>query len=927
MKNRLLHLFNVRTDEASLVTNLFWLQFFQGVGVAIFNTVAFALFLEKFDVLELPKVYLFAALLLWIAGFLYSKVEHALPLKKLVPLIITFVAVSIFVFRMQYSPTSGPWFFFLMFSWYYVVYLLTNLEFWGLAALQFDIRQSKRLFGMIGAGDIPAKLIGYSAVPLLITIFSSANMLAIASVSILCSLIFYFRLRQAGKMDVHVGHGHKHHISQTSTSDWRDLVKGFFGSRMIAFVALLSFIVLTCVTIISFSFYSEIKHEAHTDAQLAAFIAMFYAGGRVFAIFIRLILTGRITNILGTKGSLLISPVILFLFLVSIIALPFFTHDHRVVLYFFGLMAIITEVLKTSLQDPVFLSLMQPLSSNLRLKGHTIVKGIMDPFALAFSGFMLFTLVKLSGRVDLYLLSFLLFVLIIVWVVMIFVVDREYVRTLVNALDKRYSVGNEIDLSDEQTKAVLLEKISSGERGEAIYILNLVEKQYSEEHQELILRALEHPRLEVRMEAIKLSERKKIFASLPHIEKIIAEHIDAELLPEAVKAKCMLQPEDLDNFDDFIEDKDQRLVKAAIIGLMTSGGINAVVTAGQKLLLLISSTQWEERFMSAEIIGELKAPSFYKPLLALLDDENTAVVRAAIASCGKVKNERLMKPLMRMFLNGKHEKQVIDALHEAMDASLREIENALTNEALSRQQQTKLILLCGRIGTDSASKILDGLVWKTPSLRKEVFHALHQCEFKSQPHNRKQHIELMNHYVFASTEILFMIKELEKTPTAQVLVKALYLELDDIRDSLLLLFSFVYDKEKMMKSKNAFSLKRAEGIANALEIIEIEVPKDISLTFIKIFEPGSVEDKCNTLKGHYKTELSYEKIIDSILNNKRHHYHRWTKAAALHSIIFYQGEKKRLWLEQTLNENDILLKETAQKILEETPWYGKYAAA
>ena len=124
MKNRLLHLFNIRTDEAWLVTNLFGLQFFQGVGVAIFNTVAFALFLEHFDVLELPKVYLFAALLLWIAGFAYSKIEHALSIKKLVPLVISFVAVSIFTFRFNYTEPNQPWFLFLMFSWYYVIYLL-----------------------------------------------------------------------------------------------------------------------------------------------------------------------------------------------------------------------------------------------------------------------------------------------------------------------------------------------------------------------------------------------------------------------------------------------------------------------------------------------------------------------------------------------------------------------------------------------------------------------------------------------------------------------------------------------------------------------------------------------------------------------------------------------------------------------------------
>ena len=100
-------------------------------------------------------------------------------------------------------------------------------------------------------------------------------------------------------MDVHVEHEHAHAGNHT-TEGLRDIIKSFFGNRMIAFVALLSFIVMTCVTIISFSFYAEIKHEMHSDAELYSFISMFFVGGRVLAIFIRLILTGRLANILGT---------------------------------------------------------------------------------------------------------------------------------------------------------------------------------------------------------------------------------------------------------------------------------------------------------------------------------------------------------------------------------------------------------------------------------------------------------------------------------------------------------------------------------------------------------------------------------------------------------------------------------------------------
>lgn len=916
MKNRILQLLNIRTDEAWLVTNLFWLQFFQGVGVAIFNSVVLALFIEHFEALELPKVYLFAGVLLLVVGFFYSKVEHALPMKKLVPIVIIFVASSIFLLRANFSEDNHSAYLFVLLSWYYVIYLLTNLEFWGLAALQFDIRQSKRLFGMIGAGDIPAKLFGYSAVPLLVKVFTSENMLMIACASIWCSLIFYYRLKKAGKMDVHVAHEHTRQ-RDSATQNWRELIKGFFGNRMIAFVALLSFIVVTCVTIISFSFYAEVKHEMHGNEQLAAFISMFYAGGRVFAIFVRLILTGRISNILGIKGSLLISPVILFVFLISIISISLFNHDHLVVVYVFGLMAIITEVLKTSLQDPVFLSLMQPLSANLRLKGHTIVKGVMDPFALIFSGFMLYTLLKISGKVDLFQLSYMVFTLLIVWVVMIFLVDREYVKTLVTALNKRYSVGQEIDLDDDKTRKVLLEKISSGERGEAIYALNLIEKQYAEELQPLVLKALDHDKVEVRMEAIQLAERKKIVEALPQIEAIIADKTDTRLLPEAIKAKCMLVPDELENLDEFLDEKDARLMKAAIIGLMTSGGISAVVIAGQKLLHLIDSTEWEERKVAAEIIGELGVHSFYRPLLHLLNDPNSHVVRTAIRASGSVRNEKLMVRLMEFFMERKHEKPILDAMHRAGDVALKEIKNALMNDVLSRQQQSKLILLCGRIGTPAAAKILDDLVWKLPPQRTDIFHALHACEFRSQPHHLAKHIDLMHRHISAATRIVFSIRELGKNTSAKIVSDALYLELNEIRDQLLLLFSFVYSQEKMLKARNAFAMNKKESIANALEVIEIEVPKDISLPFNKLFESGSIEEKCNSLQLSFKEQMSYEKIVDEILKDHKHYYHRWTKAAALYSTGEYSGAEKKGWLAKAKQETDILHYEIAGKLLAE----------
>lgn len=909
MKTKLLKLLNIRTEEAWLVKNLFWLQFFQGFGVAIFNTVAFALFLQYFDVRELPSVYLFSAVLLLISGYAYGKIEHRLSIKQLVPAIIVFVALSILIFRVQFSVLNSPAFLFVLFSWYYVIYLLTNLEFWGLAALQFDIRQSKRLFGMIGAGDIPAKLIGYSAVPILLKFFSPQDLLIFAALSILIALVFYFKLKNAGKLDIHVKHEHGNHSADHNASA-QDIIKSLFGNRMIAFVASLSFIVVTCVTVIGFAFYAEIKRETYSDAQLASFIAVFYAGGRVFALFIRLLLTGRLSNRLGIKGSLLISPVILFLFLISIVLLPFISTANIAVIYVFGAMAIITEVLKTSLQDPVFLSLMQPLSSSLRLKGHTIVKGVMDPFALAFSGISLWLIFKFTPSLDLQSLSYALFILLFAWVALIFLVDKEYVNTLVTALQKRYSVGQEIDLQNEKTQEVLRQKINNGTAGEALYILQLLNKNYNSNFLPHVHSALQHENSQVRMSALNLIEQKRLTDFLPKIDEIITQKEDLNVVSEAVKAKCLLQADDIENYDILLEEKDTQLMKSAIVGLMTSGGINAVVMAGGKLLQLIESTSTTDRIAAAEIIGELAVTSFYKPLLQLMNDSNSNVVKHAIIASGKVKNIKLLPQLQLHFAHHHLEKVVIQSFENFGALAIPSIELLLTNPSLHPQQQTKLIALCGRINHSSSIALLQELIYSMPQHRHNIWQALHIADFQCSKQN-ETFLTLINEYLNAATQIHQQISFLSVKSNTKILVDALALELVEIRQTLLQLFSFIYNREKITKAKIAFQSGRKESIANAIEIIEIEVPKEFSVPFISLFENMNDMQKNETLQDEFMYQKKFADTICAILNNHFFHYHRWTKTAAIYSCKSITDKQVLTLINHEKNNTDNLIRETA----------------
>ena len=77
-----LRVLNVYPDEWYVVKLLYVFQFFQGAGIAFFLTGSFALFLSSFPITELPWVMVSAAVLLWGAGLLYTKLEHKLSFEK-----------------------------------------------------------------------------------------------------------------------------------------------------------------------------------------------------------------------------------------------------------------------------------------------------------------------------------------------------------------------------------------------------------------------------------------------------------------------------------------------------------------------------------------------------------------------------------------------------------------------------------------------------------------------------------------------------------------------------------------------------------------------------------------------------------------------------------------------------------------------------
>ena len=537
----LLKLLNVRPSEWKVVSQLFWLQFFMGTGIAFFFTASFSHFLEKFSASQLAWVMIVSSPLLFVTGWLFSKFEHRIHLTRVGTIVIILMAASILILQLSSNWIKDDWFYYLTFAWYYVLYLASNLCFWSITSTLFDVRQSKRLFAVISGGDVPAKFIGYTMAYFFVKTIGPLNMLWPAFIFMLGSLPFLYQLSRSGV--IHNHHHTDHAVEFIQGKGFKVFVKRYTLNTLIRRLAVLTFIISACLAIINYAFYTQVKEANHDDKSLSNFIILFMAASQIIALLVKIIFTGRIVTSIGIKNSLLITPFVLLTLLIIIILGGYVIGQEKLIFYAFGMAAIAIEVLRTAITNPVFLTVMQPLNPNARSKAHAIVKGIMDPFAFLFAGILLILINNLNVGNELLILCYILAFFSVGWVISIILVNRSYHHTLLKAISSRFFSQDEFKLSDEEIQQQILKKIKTGNEQEIINILQMLNSQISSGSKEIIFKLLDHPSDNIKKVTLLLIQTRNIKGAEEKL-KFLADHgKNKEIQILAVQSLCKEQSE------------------------------------------------------------------------------------------------------------------------------------------------------------------------------------------------------------------------------------------------------------------------------------------------------------------------------------------------------------------------------------------------
>ncbi|HTQ98609.1 MAG TPA: hypothetical protein VMH83_01405, partial [Candidatus Acidoferrum sp.] len=147
---------DVRQGEGKPLLLLLVHAFCMGTGFVFFEAPANALFLSSFDASALPYVYMVSAVVTVLIGTAFARAEGRFPPSHLFMAVLLLMATATLLLYLGSVFTTSRWIGFLLMIWKDVQFILTGLEFWAVAGAVFDLRQGKRLFGLVGAGEIAA---------------------------------------------------------------------------------------------------------------------------------------------------------------------------------------------------------------------------------------------------------------------------------------------------------------------------------------------------------------------------------------------------------------------------------------------------------------------------------------------------------------------------------------------------------------------------------------------------------------------------------------------------------------------------------------------------------------------------------------------------------------------------------------------------
>jgi hypothetical protein len=903
------NLFTRNKAQSQLI--LFFLHnFFISIGTVLIYVSANIILLENHPEFSLPIAYILSTITMMGVGKIYEYYEHHYLLQKLssrvlLAVLLMSIMMVIVVFLSHTIFTAIG-----IMVGFRIIYLLVNLEFWGVSAVVFDVRQSKRIFSVIGSGDVPAKAIG----AILTVLIHSTSVLAILiSVAFVTFLLAFFTQKRTFEL-TEMPEMTAERVRKKNEAQY--ITKLFGGSRLVFEMCIGLVAVAISATWIEYNFFVNVKYKFHSQHDVIAFVGYLLAITYSISTIVKLVLSSRAIDRFGLRNALLFLPIGTVIISAVLVILSSFRNDEASLLMDFSAAYLLFEVMRRTLFDPVFLVMFQPLSTHQRLKGHTLAKGFYEPLGMGIAGLLLlaeyyfdfsftwieFGLTVFSAFVAFYFLSRAF---------------KHYIIELKSALSKRFLKSDELVMQKEAFQ-VILKNISSEKPEEVISAIDWITKYDHKKLEKYLPQLLQNSSDKVRLRILLEFERNKPAKNILTIllDNVFQEQNDVcrKLGIQILSAANIF---DNGRLQELLYSDDIALTEGVLIGSLTAQNSQAK----ERLLALCDSkSKPEEKIAALNVIKTLQLKEHELFVQSCLKDEN--LIENGIKAAGILGTSLLINELTSLLSNHHHAKKALHQLINLGDKSLDEIVKLKDNKNIYILQ--KIVTFCEKYKSEESYDLLLEFMHNKPlEIKTSALKALgNYAEIDS--HN-DYFLTLLQAELEQSFQLL---NGFGKLPNDN-----LQYELGQSSDRIFYLLMLIYDKDIVHDAMLGVEHSSREKRANALEILDNSIPRDIYKCLHALLDETQNEEKAVIFKAYLGKDVKVKPIVHLILEKGETAFGCWTIAQAIQA---WKPAKSKFSLheiklfESYLNHPKKILKEAAHQAIltnaffKQQPEFEKY---
>jgi uncharacterized membrane protein YeaQ/YmgE (transglycosylase-associated protein family) len=771
-----------------------------------------------------------------VAGYFYSKLEERLNIKTLLKITMLFILASVVIFLFLTKMFDSKIVFMAIMVFKDILWIFIGMIFGILTSMIFNIRQAKRLFGLLMAGEILAGIVAGLSVGFILNFMDTTTLLLISCFSLVISFLLLLNIMDkfSEKFD--------REVSEESSSG---SIKKLFSNRYYLLFFALSTLSFFVFYFIDYIFYYSVEENFHSEKELANFFGLFFAILNVVNLFSSLFVSGVVLSRFGILFGLLAIPILASFGVISLFAFASISFLIIVVV------KLLDEVLDISILTPTFKILYQPIPAKQRVHVLAFRETIVEPLAMGLAGLLLLIL----STQDIDLICYAILALSAIWIVLTKFLKDDYFKALNRLLVRRETMSDELHL-DSIDKRLFFNGLKSENEIEVIYCLEALERLDSVDFEEILDGLLTHKSPRVRASVLSKIEKYELFSFSDKLLKRLNEESDIDVQGKILLVYSYLNRSDSVDVVKSYLDREE-LKKYSLVALLKYGGIDGILVAGEILSNLFKS----DKKFALSVLNSVSIASFYSDLVNCLNSSDREVKKLAIETIGNIGAVKLLPHILESLDDDRYRNGAINTLIKFEDRVFEQLKK-LFNSTDSIVVKSSLIKVFVSM-RDGASKELLLASLNQKLLSTTIYEELFRVDFKLK--DGKKVYKLLEENI---KSILFYLKVMhsfdkERYPNTYQVLK----ELKDKRiEVIFMILNFIYPKEIISKAIINFSSNSDEKKAVAVELIDNLVSNEFKKLVLDILDSKSIDKQIEAYD--YLSVASVEEFFYTVLSSE-----------------------------------------------------------